>query len=220
LANGLTRLVTLTYRPPQPTDPRVVLRDVQAFQRRLSEAFPRVVWARVFERHKSGALHVHLIASTGLPSDAVERRTRRLARLWGHGFVDVGGRFGRPGDSGRERARAAARYAAKYVAKGLEEAQLGQHSYEVRQGFQPVAVKVRAWTAGELRLGLIGEAGGEVPVYEWDSAALADWRGPPVAWLSWEARPGPRATAGGRAAVNPTARSDTRLTAVRPSATS
>lgn len=176
LANGCSRLLTLTYRPPQPTDPDVVLRDVQAFQRRLGAAYPRVAWVRVFERHRSGALHVHLIASAPI-------RKAHLAALWGHGFVD-GRRLGKPGQGGRDRARAGARYAAKYIGKGSV-AGFGRHSYEVREGFQPVAVRVREWTGTEAWTAAVRLAGGEVPKYEWSSSSIEAWRGPPAVFLAW-----------------------------------
>jgi hypothetical protein len=175
--NGCSRLLTLTYAPPQPTDARVVLRDVQAFQRALGAAYPALAWVRVFERHKSGALHVHVIASGPVPKG-------RLARLWGHGFVDVR-RLGRPGESARAMARAGARYAAKYIGKGAI-AESGDHRYEVRQGFQPEAVRVRGWTDSEVWTDLVRAMGGELPAYEWESSTATDWRGPPVRFLAWD----------------------------------
>jgi hypothetical protein len=139
-----------------------------------------VAWARVFERHRSGALHVHFIASRGFGD---ERRTRALARLWGHGFVDAR-RLGRPGEGRRERARSAARYAAKYVGKDAV-AGFGRHSYEVRQGFQPEAVRLEAATDREAWTQLVRLMWGEVPGYEWSSAGDTSWRGPPVRFLGW-----------------------------------
>jgi hypothetical protein len=155
----------------------VVLRDVQAFQRALGAAYPSLAWVRVFERHKSGALHVHVIASGPVPK-------LRLARLWGHGFVDAR-RLGRPGESARAMARSGARYAAKYIGKNAI-ADSGDHRYEVRQGFQPVARRVQGWTDAEVWTDLVRAMGGELPAYEWESSTATDWRGPPVRFLAWD----------------------------------
>src|SRR5204862_2633516 len=135
---------------------------------------PSLAWVRVFERHKSGALHVHFISSRTV-------RKRHLARLWGHGFVDAGRAAG---TGGREMARSAARYAAKYIGKSTV-AGFGRHSYEVRQGFQPAVRLGRfagdavAWTE------VVRAMGGELPSYEWRSTGVEGWRGPPVLFLSW-----------------------------------
>lgn len=170
-------LVTLTYAPPQPTDPDVVLRHVQAFQRRLEAARPDVAWLRVFELHKSGALHVHFLMNGDHHG---ERRHRRMRGLWGQGFVDVR-RFG---NGGRGAYRRAARYAAKYASKGAV-AGFGRHSYEVRQGFQPAPVELAGWSMDEAWSLAVATMGGEVPEYTWQSSEVVDWRGPPTASVSW-----------------------------------
>jgi hypothetical protein len=175
--NQLSWLVTLTYRPPQPTDPVIVLADVQAFQRRLEVAHPALVWLRVFELHRSGALHVHFL--TNGPHGA-ERRTRAIAGLWGHGFVDAR-RFG---NGGRGGSRRAARYASKYVSKGAV-AGFGRHSYEVRQGYQPLFTTRPAYSLDAAWRMAVGTMGGEVPSFEWRSSSVDDWHGPPVVTLGW-----------------------------------
>jgi hypothetical protein len=110
-------------------------------------------------------------------------RKERLARLWGHGFVDVRRiRSNRPGR--REAARSVARYLSKYVTKDAARG-IGGHRYEVRQGYQPVAVRAAAWSVDEGWRTLVGLAGGEVPAYEWSSSGEPDWNGPPVRFLSW-----------------------------------
>lgn len=176
VTNGLTRLLTVTYKPPQPVEVIRVVRDAAQFERRLREAYPALVWVRTLERHASGALHLHYGMSEYV-------RKERLARLWGHGFVDVRRiRSNRPGR--REAARSVARYLSKYVTKDAARG-IGGHRYEVRQGYQPVAVRAAAWSVDEGWRTLVGLAGGEVPAYEWSSSGEPDWNGPPVRFLSW-----------------------------------
>lgn len=158
-----------------------MLRDVQAFERRLSAAFPGAAWLRVFERHRDGALHVHVLVPPEVAGRGyAERRTRRLARLWGLGHVDADPRFG----SGHGALRRAARYASKYVTKGAV-AGLGRHSYEVRQGFQPEAARFGGPTVEAVWAELVRAMGGEVPAYESRSSEWSDYRGPPARVLAW-----------------------------------
>jgi hypothetical protein len=188
-ANRATHLWTFTYRPdpdghrPQldrPADRRRVKLDWARFARILP---PGTAWLRTLEGHKDGSIHVHAAMTYGRGD---ERRTRALAALWGHGFVDEAKvRPTRPGQ--RERARAVARYVVKYAVKAIEAGDLepGEHAYEVAQGFGPVAVRLRAWTRAEARREAIGTMGGEVPAYEWESDECATWTGPPVTFLAW-----------------------------------
>lgn len=175
VANGLNRLLTVTYAPPQPTDVGVVLADCARFERRLRQRLPGVVWARALERHESGAIHVHY-ALSGYVSKEL------LARLWGRGFVDVR-KIRAAQQGGRESARAAARYVTKYISKAPTRAQ-GGHRYEVRQGFQPEEVRLAAWSSGEAVRALV-EAFGAPPSYEWTSSGDPDWNGPPVRYLAF-----------------------------------
>ena len=174
VVNGCTRLATLT-RADQTKDPATMRRDFAAFTRRLRGARPDLRWVRVFERHKSGALHVHV----GL-SGYIDKG--ELARLWGHGFVDV--RKFRAGGR-RESARAAARYLSKYVSKEAV-ADPGEHRYEVRQGFGARGVRVVSWSWDELLADArsSGYVSGD-PVYVWDSATDPAWLGPPVTFAAF-----------------------------------
>jgi hypothetical protein len=174
VVNGCTRLVTLTYAD-QHDDPVRARRDLSAFTRRLRRAYPDLRWVRVFERHASGMIHVHLAVSRFVPK-------ADLAALWGHGFVDV--RKIRSKRGAREDARQAARYVAKYVRKDAW-ADPGEHRYEVREGYQARRVAVLAWSWAELLAAassyqLTGE-----PAYVWDSATSADWTGPPVRFAAF-----------------------------------
>jgi hypothetical protein len=174
-ANRCTRLWTFTYREAEH-DRSAVKRDWALFARSLKERWPELAWVRVLEVHPGGhGLHVHAGLSRFVPKP-------ELARLWGRGFVDA--RKLRTKRGGGEDARQAARYLAKYATKEAAAAP-GEHAYEVAQGHQPVAVRVRAWESHQLWRELVGAMGGEVPSYEWDSQGEADWRGPPVRFVSW-----------------------------------
>lgn len=175
VANGVTRLLTLTYAN-QTDDTAQVRRDFAGFSRRLRREYPDLRWVRVFERHQSGMLHVHVGLSRYVPKPA-------LARLWSYGFVDV--RKIRTKGGGREDARAAARYLSKYVVKDAV-ADPGEHRYELRQGYQPARVRMLARTLLELDE-LVQGAGyvsGE-PSYVWWSDQDPDHTGPPVYFASY-----------------------------------
>lgn len=177
-ANAVQRLLTLTYRPPQPVDVAVVRRDVTRFLRRLRADRPDLAYVWTLERHRSGALHVHV----GLGSSGTKLSAERLAWLWGHGFIDirkirVKGR--------RASARVVAVYLAKYVTKESARAD-GGHRYDVREGRQPEVARAATTALAEGLAQLMRLAGGEVPAYVWTSGELVDWRGPPVAFVSWE----------------------------------
>jgi hypothetical protein len=174
VSNGIARLVTLT-RADQSHDRSVMVRDLAAFERGLRGRYPTLAYVWVIESHKSGALHAHL----GL-SQYVDHRVIR--RLWPHGFIDV--RKIRTRQGGRESARAAARYLGKYVSKSPARDK-SEHRYEVRQGFQPAAVRVYAGDLASARLELLRLMGGELPSYEWSSASARDWRGPPAGYVAW-----------------------------------
>lgn len=173
--NGCTRLCTLTYAVPVH-DPATARRDFAGFSRRLRRARPDVAWVRTFERHQSGAVHVHVALSAYVPKQL-------LAALWGHGFIDV--RKIRVRAGGRESARVAARYVAKYVGKDAA-ATSGDHRYEVREGYQLRKVSVQAWSWAEVLEG--ARAAGYVsgrPVYVWSSSTDPTWLGPPVIFAAF-----------------------------------
>lgn len=199
--NRTNRLVTFTYRHGVPcpdctaTRPRAecrtcrlrVKRDWQAFGRRLRRAGHHLPWLRAVESHKDGSAHIHAAMAWG-PSWVDERRTRALAGLWGEGFADLskGRELGRAVGQ-REQARLVARYVVKYAVKSIENGDLdpGEHSYEVAQGFGPVAVRARTWGRLDAVARAIETMGGEVPRYQWESSECLTWTGPPVTCLSW-----------------------------------
>lgn len=172
IANDCTRLWTLTCRD-QTASRAVLLSRLQTFTKRLNRAAPGVAWVWVIERHKSGMLHAHL----GLGAYV---HYRVLRRLWGHGHVWAN--LIRAGEA--TSARRAARYLTKYITKDPV-AGAGQHRYEVRQGFQPEAVRLSADTFDEAWRLAVGMMGGELPSYEWESRECQDWTGPPIAFLAW-----------------------------------
>lgn len=179
VSNGLGRLLTLTYAPPQPTDAAVVYRDVVALLRWLRGIRPDLAYGYTLERHQSGALHVHV----GLSSLGRKLDRAAIAGAWGHGFIDLRKmRSTRPGR--RENARGVARYLAKYIGKDGTRLP-GGHRYEVRQGRQPETVRAAALTIDEGWRQLVGLAGGEVPAYEWSSSGDPEWTGPPLTFLAW-----------------------------------
>jgi hypothetical protein len=134
------------------------------------------VWT--LERHKSGALHVHV----GLGSSGTKLSREWLGRTWGHGFIDIR-KIRAKGR--RASARVVAVYLAKYVTKESARAD-GGHRYDVREGRQPEVLRAAAVVLADGLAQLLRLAGGEVPAYVWTSGELVDWRGPPVAFVSWD----------------------------------
>ena len=178
--NLLTRMWTLTFAD-QPHDRGVALERMQTFVRALRDHFGEAIpYLYVFERHKSGAWHVHLLTQ----SRYVKHKT--LERLWGYGFVQYSDGPKRHGRSKREVARSCARYAAKYVGKDIGGGlPANVHAYEPAQGFQPERV-ARSAASMQDGFGLaVHEFDGLVPVV-WNSAECDTWTGPPVMCLRWD----------------------------------
>jgi hypothetical protein len=151
-----------------------VVADWHAFVRALRAAGYDIPWVRALEWHPLGhGLHVHAGFGRFVPIQLVER-------LWGHGHVDVIKMRSRRG--GREDARLAAVYLAKYAGKASV-ADVGEHSYEVAQGFAPSVVEAEYAALPEL-VDLMNRHLGD-PVYRWSSADEPDWRGPPARYMAW-----------------------------------
>jgi hypothetical protein len=180
-ANGLSRLITCTYRGEGCHEPRQLRRDVGAFVRRLRGGVGHggIPYAWVPEWHKSGhGLHVHLGVGEYIEKGLIER-------TWGHGFVDVR-LLGKRGEgSDLEEARGAAGYLAKYIGKEVGAgAEQGLHRYEVAQGFQPAWVDFAGRTLEEAFDQATAYMGAK-PVEVWRPDG--DWDGPPVVWAKWSA---------------------------------
>ncbi len=116
VANGIDRLVTLTFAPPFCTDAKEFRGHVSRFIRRMrcykGKSFP-YVW--VPELHGDGVrLHVHLVIGFYVPQKV-------LVGLWGHGIVDVRLFRARGPEGPRSKARRVAHYVSKYVGKAFED---------------------------------------------------------------------------------------------------
>jgi len=91
LGNGeIPVLFTLTYAINQ-TDVRIGYRDLTSFIQSLRYKFgSEFRYVAVPEFQKRGAVHFHCLI-WDFPKDILhsERQDRTIAKLWGHGFVDV-----------------------------------------------------------------------------------------------------------------------------------
>ena len=183
-----SRLATLTFAT-EPADLDAGWSLVEDFRRRLSAAGiaqPLIVpeWGS-----KNGRLHFHCAMPTFVPKD-------RLAKLWGHGFVDVRrlrprGRPGRVPQGGREMARIAAHYVAGYVAKGHAGAGaqpgtagpgMNRRRYSIPKGGVPEPVQFSCWSLYDAWLEISALCGHNVDQV-WTSADSENWRGPPTMLL-------------------------------------
>jgi hypothetical protein len=181
--NWLVRMWTMTYEIAE-WDRGKVVADMNGFLQRLrvelGELFPA---AYVLELHPGGhGWHAHL---------ALERRfihKHRLQILWSHGIVQFsdGNKGVRKEQGGRAKARVVARYMSKYLTKEFQgEHPMGEHRYEVTQGFQVVR---RSWRFRSLEAAskwLEELEGGIVAATNWTSDAIEDWHGPPVWGFCW-----------------------------------
>jgi len=176
---------TLTYAGEGCHDPTQIRSDLGAFFRGLrtergGEAFP-YVW--VPEWHKTDhGLHAHFGVNRRIP-------VRLIREVWGHGFVYMTQRTGRPsGGSPLADARHAARYLSKYLSKdvgGPHKNASWQHRYDVAQGFEPRSVRVDAWSRGEAIGHAIEVMGGEAPTSMWTSDESDGWTAAPRMTLQW-----------------------------------
>lgn len=187
VANGIDRLMTLTYAPPFCRDHRQAYDDVRRFIRRLrhhlGQPYP-YVW--VLEPHKDGErLHAHL----GLGQFIAKAQ---LAQLWPHGFIDIRRIRVSPAEGPRARQQKAASYLSKYVGKLFASAQstsgggaCGRHRYEVGQGFQPRSTGIVCASEAEAFAWLSAQEGGAAPRFQWSSDDIDGWMGPPTRGVRW-----------------------------------
>ena len=102
--------------------------DFSSFIRRFNRAYRiRAKYLAVIEFQGRGAIHFHCIFFNLSPTmEYEERRTRSIAKIWSHGFVDI------------ERIRSAKRvgaYVCKYLDKSASDARLlGQNSFLSSKG--------------------------------------------------------------------------------------
>jgi hypothetical protein len=181
-ANGIDRLVTLTFRPPFCTDPRELTEHRKRFIRRLrcslDHRFP-YVW--VPELHQDGVkLHAHM---------GINRFVKKgqMAEVWGHGFVDLRLIRVRGAANELQHRRRAASYLSKYIGKAFDQpATFGCHRYEVGQGCQPRCEKQTFATEEEARAWASTLMGGNTPTFVFDSDTLDDHKGPPFRAAFWD----------------------------------
>lgn len=174
MANGLNRLLTLTFAPEHLPDDRAgVWECIEDFRRKLhdhlGERIPLVV---TIERGKqNGRLHAHVAYGRYLDQEAV-------AGLWGRGFVDLR-QIRVAGEGKRAGCRRAAAYVAKYVTKDDDaDRGLNGRRYSVTKGFVPVRSSraVESFRVGvEVAKTLCG---GDLE-WGWSSAEDPEWVGTP-----------------------------------------
>jgi hypothetical protein len=181
-----TRLATLTFAT-EPADLDAGWLAIEQFRRRLDDAGiaqPLIVpeWGS-----QNGRLHFHAALPKYVPKE-------QLAKLWGHGFVDVRrlrprGGPGRPAQSARSMARICAGYVAGYVSKGAGGASthagpgMNRRRYSIPKATVPQPVRFScigdlfdAWTEVQAMCGHRLEQ-------VWSSASDDQWRGPPTLLL-------------------------------------
>lgn len=117
----------------------------------------RIRYIAVPEFQKRGAVHFHCLVFGFTHEEIIgERLTRRIAKLWGHGFVDI-----RPSDG----SPALAGYLAKYMSKAMFDERLsGKRAYSASRSLLR-SVSLRSKTAISLieaeiagaRIGFHGE---------------------------------------------------------------
>lgn len=197
VANGLSRLGTLTYAP-LPEAERVFLRgtavrcaDPAAVRAHVADYFRSMrkalggkplpyVW--VPELHKDGVnFHIHFALGRYVPWMLVRD-------AWGRGGVKMKLLSDLPVGSGSlEESRHTAGYLSKYVAKQFADSSIrdmGMHHYDVAQGFQPKRVRIWGRSPEEV-LARASETFGQDPSRQWSSADDEDWVGPPAIWAQW-----------------------------------
>ena len=181
-ANRLNRFGTLTYAGAGCFEPAVLTHDVGLFFRGLraslgGEPLP-YVWAG--EWHPGGhGLHAHFTVGRYVPQPLIRE-------TWGRGYVHIKLIGDLPVGSGTlEEARAAAGYLSKYVGKSFEDdGRLpGLHRYEVAQGFQPEAIRLRGLTLEDVTRQASAVMGRE-PAGTWRSSPN-DRQGPPTCRVTW-----------------------------------
>jgi hypothetical protein len=186
VANGLNRLVTLTYEGSGCHDERQVRADVGRFVRSLRRSLGDkplpYVW--VPEWHKTDhGLHMHLALGRYVPRGL-------LKAAWdvpGAGFVHIKLLGDLPVGSGRvAEARKAAGYLGKYVGKSFGEHQRSRSlkRYEVAEGFAPQVLHLTGRSADEVTE-MACEHMQAVPSSSWNSREVEDWKGAPAISLRW-----------------------------------
>jgi hypothetical protein len=151
-SNGLDVMVTLTWRGDGCHDLAAASRAARAFVGRLRRGLGgRFPYITVKEWHAVHGIHVHVLLPGTVPSALV-----RSAWPLGESHLR---RFGRPGESALDAARAAARYVAKDGRQAGEPLHK-THRYEVAQGFQPALEEMTGSSRRQLIERLAARMGG------------------------------------------------------------
>lgn len=125
-------LLTLTMR--EITSLEQAWKSYTVFFNRLRKLQPAIKTVGVPEFQKRGAVHFHvLVWNLDVETVKTERRSRRIARLWGHGFVDIAKTDGNPKLS---------TYLGKYMSKAMHDERLfGKRAYSAsRNVLRPVSL--------------------------------------------------------------------------------
>jgi len=154
LYKGAPALLTLTML--DILDYGNAMQCYTAFGQRFRRAYGKdISWIAVAEFQARGAVHFHALV-WGLSYDEIhqERATRRIASIWGHGYVDIIPTDGSP---------KLATYLAKYLSKGMsDERTLGKRAYcASRNVLRPVSLS--SPSAIDIFLEEAGISTGEVP---------------------------------------------------------
>jgi len=130
--------LTLTMR--EIVSLRAGWKAFQAFGAKLRHHYPgRLAYIAVPEFQERGAVHFHCLV-WGLTDEEIasERGSRRIAKLWGHGFIDARSSDGSPKLAG---------YLAKYMFKAMWDERLsGQKSYSASRSLMR-SVSLKSKTA-------------------------------------------------------------------------
>lgn len=180
VANRLNRFGSLTYAHAQE-DGGAVREDIGDFFRRLRSSVGKdFAYAWVTEWHPGGhGIHVHFAVGRYV-------KVAVIREAWGRVIVDIRRRSDlRMGGGEEEEARHAARYMAKYLRKGFEdEGLLGQHRFDVAQGFRPRLERLEGRSMADVTAKASDRIGYQ-PSYIWRSRDAKEWFGPSALWLSW-----------------------------------
>lgn len=121
--------LTFTYKVNQG-DLDVAWEDWRRFIRKLNKHLAySLKYLVVVEFQKRGAVHFHTIFfNLPIEYERSERRTRLIARLWSHGFVDV---------EEVRKARSVASYVTKYLSKGADDERVwGRRFFSCSKGLK------------------------------------------------------------------------------------
>ncbi|HEX3980441.1 MAG TPA: hypothetical protein VHW93_04425, partial [Acidimicrobiales bacterium] len=181
IANGLTRLGTLTYAGEGCHDPRQLRSDLGEFFRALRVLLGGKAFAYLWvpEWHPGGhGLHAHFAVGRYIKKAVIED-------AWGRGYVHIKLLCDLPvGTTKVHEAAQVAWYLSKYMDKAFAgRKESGLHRYEVAQHFQPASVRLTADTLS-VALERSGEVMGGRPTVSM-STEWPNWTGPLAVGLQW-----------------------------------